>query len=187
MRCYALQAGGLTRNLLISPRTPLAPGTLEIYNLNTKLYHNIVARTRYGSVGISKSSTCEYCSYEYMELWRWEIMKIGARKRSQAHVLSSDFLGCVWLRDSQDTDVPWRPLASLQFWGITGDNTGIVMSQSLTLNQTTLFEGSFDPVPSCHCNQTYFSVVMILHLVSDGPNILGVREKVSNRGLSNYF
>jgi hypothetical protein len=33
-------------------------------------------------------------------------MKIGARKQSQAHVPSSDFLGCVWLRNSQDTDVP---------------------------------------------------------------------------------
>jgi hypothetical protein len=57
-------------------------------------------------------------------------------------------LGSVWLRDSNGQGRPWRPLLSLQFGGIIGDNIGIVLSQSLTLNQTILFDGSSHPVPS---------------------------------------
>jgi hypothetical protein len=80
------------------------------------------------------------------------------RFREDFSKLLEMLLGCVWLRDSRDSDVPCRPLSSLQFWGITWDNTEIVLSQPLTLNQTTLFEKLFHLILSCHCNQTHSSV-----------------------------
>jgi hypothetical protein len=60
--------------------------------------------------------------------------------------------GSIWLRDSP---VPWLPLSSVQFWRLIGDNTVMVLSQPLTLNQTILFNKSSYLVPSRYSNRTH--------------------------------
>jgi hypothetical protein len=80
-------------------------------------------------------------------------------------------------------DVPWCPLSSLQFWGAVGDNTKIVLSQHLTLNQTTLFKESFYLISFYHYNQTHRKScersIMVFGILGDNTNkrlisVLGV-------------
>jgi hypothetical protein len=67
----------------------------------------------------------------------------------------TSFSRCVWLRDSWGQAGHGCPLVSSLVPPILRDDIEIVLSQPLTLNQTTLFKGSSYPILFCHYNQTH--------------------------------